>query len=57
MPYDAMTYAVSERFQFTFGKAKMMIDLVNVFVPLVVCLIVIHTFGRLVLEQLLQRYY
>lgn len=30
MPYDALTYAISEKFNLKFGKAKISSDLINI---------------------------
>lgn len=47
MPYDALTYVISERFKLKFGRAKITSDLINVSLAGVVCLIFIHSFGSI----------
>lgn len=45
MPYDALTYVISDRFKLQFSKAKVTSDLLNVGVAAAVCLIFIQSFG------------
>lgn len=47
MPYDALTYAVAERFNMAFGKAKMASDVTSVIVAAAICLIFIYSFGSI----------
>jgi uncharacterized protein len=57
MPYDALTYAVCERFQMKFSKAKITSDLLNVCVAGALCLIVIHSFGSIGIGTLVAAYF
>lgn len=45
MPYDALTYVISERFKLEFSKAKVTSDLLNVGVAAAVCLMFVQSFG------------
>ena len=47
MPYDALTFVISERFKWGFGKAKIISDLINVSIAGAVCLIFIQSFGSI----------
>lgn len=57
MPYDALTYAISNRFKLQFSKAKIASDLTNVVVAAVVCLIFIHSFGSIGLGTFVAAYF
>ena len=47
MPYDALTYVISEQFKIKFSKAKITGDLVNVFVAAPMGLVFIQSFGSI----------
>ncbi|WP_010304449.1 YczE/YyaS/YitT family protein [Kurthia senegalensis] len=47
MPYDALTYVISDTFHFAFSKAKITGDVLNVLVAAVLCLVTIHSFGSI----------
>lgn len=47
MPYDALTYVISDHFHMAFSKAKVTSDLVNVTVAGIVCLITVHHLGSI----------
>ncbi|TSI08679.1 YitT family protein [Lysinibacillus sp. BW-2-10] len=57
MPYDALTFVISERFQLQFTKAKITSDLVNVCVAGLICLIFIHAFGSIGIGTLVAAYF
>ncbi|WP_419865868.1 YczE/YyaS/YitT family protein [Ureibacillus xyleni] len=57
MPYDALTYAISDKFQMPFPKAKITSDLINVCLSLVICLIFIHSFGSVGIGTLIAAYF
>ncbi|MDW0109685.1 YczE/YyaS/YitT family protein [Sporosarcina aquimarina] len=57
MPYDALTYVISEQFKMKFSKAKITSDLLNVAVAGAVCLIFIHSFGSIGIGTLLAAYF
>lgn len=44
-PYDALTFVIRDRFNMKFSKAKIISDLSNVAVSIVICLIFVHSFG------------
>jgi uncharacterized protein len=47
MPYDALTYVISNKWALAFSKAKIRSDLANVVVSLVLCFIFIQTWGAI----------
>ena len=47
MPYDALTYVISEKFNLKFSKAKISSDLINVCVAGAICLIFIQSLGSI----------
>lgn len=47
MPYDALTYVISDTFHVAFSKAKVTGDVLNVVVAAVLCLVTIHAFGSI----------
>ena len=47
MPYDSLTYAVANKWQFPFGKTKMVSDMINVIVSIIICLVFIQSFGSI----------
>ncbi len=57
MPYDALTYAISEKFKIKFGKAKISIDLINICVAGGICVIFIHSFGSIGIGTLIAAYF
>lgn len=57
MPYDALTYVISDKFTMKFSKAKITSDLLNVAVAGAVCLIFIHSFGSIGIGTLLAAYF
>jgi uncharacterized protein len=57
MPYDALTFVISERFKWNFGKAKIISDLINVGLAGVVCLIFIQSFGSIGIGTLVAAYF
>ena len=57
MPYDALTYVISERFNWKFSKAKITSDLINVGVAGAICLIFIHSFGSIGFGTLAAAYF
>lgn len=57
MPYDALTYVISDRFKMKFSKAKITSDLLNVAVAGAVCLVFIHSFGSIGIGTILAAYF
>jgi len=57
MPYDALTYVISERFKWRFSKAKITSDLINVGVAGAICLVFIHSFGSIGFGTLAAAYF
>ncbi|ARD47858.1 hypothetical protein SporoP37_06705 [Sporosarcina sp. P37] len=57
MPYDALTYVISDRFKMKFGKAKITSDLLNVVLAGIICLVFIHTLGAIGIGTLLAAYF
>ncbi|MDI2589053.1 DUF6198 family protein [Psychrobacillus sp. NEAU-3TGS] len=57
MPYDALTYAISEKFKMKFSKAKISSDLLNVCVAGLVCIIFIHSLGSIGIGTLVAAYF
>ncbi len=47
MPYDALTYVISDHFNMTFSKAKVTSDLLNVIIAGIVCLLTVHQLGSI----------
>ena len=47
MPYDSLTYVVANKWHVPFGKAKIMGDMINVIVALIICLVFIQSFGAI----------
>nr|WP_106784814.1 DUF6198 family protein [Lysinibacillus timonensis] len=56
MPYDALTYAISNRFNLQFSKAKISSDLVNVFLAGAICVTFIQTFGSIGIGTIIAAY-
>lgn len=57
MPYDALTYVISEKFRLKFSKAKISSDLINVAVAGAICLIFIQSFGSIGIGTLVAAYF
>ncbi|MEK3979096.1 DUF6198 family protein [Psychrobacillus sp. FSL K6-2836] len=57
MPYDALTYVISERFKIKFSKAKIMGDLLNVFVSATLGLVFIKSFGSIGIGTIVAAYF
>lgn len=57
MPYDALTYVISEKFNMQFSKAKITSDLLNVCVAGLVCLIFIHSLGSIGIGTVVAAYF
>lgn len=57
MPYDALTYVISDKFQLQFTKAKISSDLLNVGVAGAVCLVFIQSFGSIGIGTLIAAYF
>lgn len=57
MPYDALTYEISEKFNMKFSKAKISSDLLNVCVAGLVCIIFIHSLGSIGIGTLVAAYF
>lgn len=47
MPYDSLTYVISEKWALVFGKAKIWSDLTNVVVSLVLCVAFLQATGSI----------
>ena len=47
MPYDSLTHVIANKWNLPFGKAKIMSDMINVVVSLIICLVFIHSFGAI----------
>ena len=47
MPYDSFTYAVANKWNIPFGKTKMVSDMLNVVVSIIICLVFIQSFGSI----------
>jgi len=57
MPYDELTYAISQRFKILFGKAKITSDLLNVSLAALISLTFIHTFGSIGIGTVIAAYF
>ncbi|MEK4601261.1 DUF6198 family protein [Bacillus sp. FSL L8-0099] len=57
MPYDALTYAISEKFNLKFGKAKILSDLINICVAGALCIIFIQSLGSIGIGTLIATYF
>lgn len=57
LPYDELTYVISEKFNMEFGKAKISSDLFNVTIAGAICLIFIHSFGAIGIGTLVAAYF
>lgn len=57
MPYDALTYVISEQFKIKFSKAKITGDLVNVFVAAIMGLVFIQSFGAIGIATIVAAYF
>lgn len=47
MPYDTLTHVVATKWNIPFGKAKIMTDLINVIISLLLCLVTLQSFGSI----------
>ena len=57
MPYDALTYVISERFKMKFSKAKITSDLLNVFISAAIGLVFIQSFGSIGIGTIVAAYF
>ena len=57
MPYDELTYVISEKFNTEFSKAKISSDLLNVGVAGLVCIIFIQSLGAIGIGTLVAAYF
>ncbi|MEH7349594.1 YczE/YyaS/YitT family protein [Gottfriedia acidiceleris] len=57
MPYDALTYVISEKFKLKFGKAKISSDLINICLAGTICVIFIHSLGSIGIGTLIAAYF
>lgn len=57
MPYDALTYVISERFKLEFSKAKITSDILNVCVAGAICIIFIGSFGAVGIGTIIAAYF
>lgn len=56
MPYDALTYAISEKFNLKFGKAKILSDVINICVAGIICIVFIQSLGSIGIGTLISAY-
>lgn len=57
MPYDALTFAITEKFNLKFSKAKISSDLINICVAGAICLIFIQSLGSIGIGTLIAAYF
>lgn len=57
MPYDALTYVISDRFRMQFSKAKITSDLLNVAIAGAICLIFIQSLGSIGIGTIAAAYF
>ncbi|MDR7080203.1 putative membrane protein YczE [Neobacillus niacini] len=57
MPYDALIYAIIERFHQPFGRAKIICDFINVSIGGIICLLFIQSFGSIGVGTLISAYF
>lgn len=57
MPYDGLTYVISERFNLKFSKAKITCDMTNVCISGALCLIFVHAFGSIGIGTFVAAYF
>lgn len=57
MPYDALTYVISDKFKMKFSQAKISSDLLNVAVAGIICLIFIQSFGSIGIGTVIAAYF
>jgi uncharacterized membrane protein YczE len=57
MPYDALTYTISEKFNLKFSKAKILCDLINICVAGAICLIFIQSLGSIGIGTIVAAYF
>ncbi|MEX3745195.1 YitT family protein [Lysinibacillus xylanilyticus] len=57
MPYDALTYVISEKFNLKFGQAKISSDLINICVAGTISVICIQSLGSIGIGTLIAAYF
>ncbi|KMN45546.1 MULTISPECIES: YczE/YyaS/YitT family protein [Bacillus] len=57
MPYDALTYAIHEKFNLKFSKAKISSDVINVCIAGGICIIFIQSLGSIGIGTLAAAYF
>ena len=57
MPYDQLTFVISEKFKLNVGKAKISSDLINVCVAGVVCVVTIQSLGAVGIGTVVAAYF
>lgn len=57
MPYDALTYVISDHFKMQFSKAKITSDLLNVAIAGAICLVFIHSLGSIGIGTIAAAYF
>lgn len=57
MPYDELTYVISERFRITFSRAKITSDLLNVAVAGIICITFIRSLGSIGIGTVIAAYF
>ncbi|CAM5203176.1 putative membrane protein YczE OS=Ureibacillus acetophenoni OX=614649 GN=SAMN05877842_10519 PE=4 SV=1 [Ureibacillus acetophenoni] len=57
MPYDALTYVISDQFKMKFSKAKITSDILNVAVAALVCIIFIQSLGAVGIGTIVAAYF
>ena len=57
MPYDELTYVISEKFNMKFSKAKITIDITNVSAAGLICIISIQSLGAIGIGTLVAAYF
>lgn len=56
MPYDSLTYVISDHFKWKFSKAKIISDVANVILATIVCLVTIHRLGSIGIGTIIAAY-
>ncbi len=56
MPYDALTFVISERFKLEFGKAKVTSDGMNVVLSTIMSLVFVHSLGSVGIGTIIAAY-
>lgn len=57
MPYDGLTFTISEKFKLKFSKAKIIGDLINICVAGAICLIFIQSLGSIGIGTIVAAYF